>query len=118
MNISFGSKKITGDLDKDYDGIVWDEDSLPEQKPTKEQVRAKMIELQSGLPMKHLRAHRQYIMKDTDIYSLPDYPHKNETIKQAWLDYRQALRDLPKNASPKLDENGILSNVTWPTRPS
>ena len=37
---------------------------------------------------------------------------------QAQKDYRQALRDLPSTAKPKLDENGQLTNVTWPTKPT
>lgn len=31
--------------------------------------------------------------------------------------YRQDLRDLPSTAKPKLDENDLLINVTWPTKP-
>ena len=31
--------------------------------------------------------------------------------------YRQELRDLPANSTPKLDDNGVLTNVTWPTKP-
>ena len=31
--------------------------------------------------------------------------------------YRQDLRDLPSSAKPKLDENGNLTGVTWPTKP-
>jgi hypothetical protein len=33
------------------------------------------------------------------------------------LDYRQALRDLPANCTPALDENGNLTGVTWPNKP-
>ena len=54
----------------------------------------------------------------TDIYGLVDFPHKNEATKQAWLDYRKQLRDLTKNSTPLLDNNGILTNVIWPTAPS
>ena len=54
----------------------------------------------------------------TDKYATIDYPHANDTVKQAWLTYRQALRDLPATASPQLDSNGELTNVTWPTPPS
>jgi len=32
--------------------------------------------------------------------------------------YRQALRDLPSSADPKLDSDNYLTNVTWPTKPS
>ena len=31
--------------------------------------------------------------------------------------YRQDLRDLPETAEPKFDENYMLTNVTWPTKP-
>jgi hypothetical protein len=31
--------------------------------------------------------------------------------------YRQDLRDLPSTAKPKLEENGQLTNVTWPIKP-
>ena len=41
----------------------------------------------------------------------------NSKIEQ-WKKYRQDLRDLPSTSSPKLDENGILINVTFPTEPS
>jgi len=34
-----------------------------------------------------------------------------------WKTYRQALRDLPANSTPSLDENGNLTGVTWPTKP-
>ena len=42
------------------------------------------------------------------------------TVSDSWKTYRQALRDLPASASPKLDEIGELdfSSVTWPTEPS
>ena len=32
--------------------------------------------------------------------------------------YRQALRDMPSTQNPQWDENGKISGVTWPTRPS
>lgn len=34
-----------------------------------------------------------------------------------WKTYRQALRDLPANSTPSLDEDGNLTGVTWPTKP-
>ncbi len=39
----------------------------------------------------------------------------DRVMTQAQIDYRQALRDLPETADPQLDENGNLTNVTWPT---
>ena len=63
-----------------------------------------------------LRNQRDILLQQTDTpWGLADYQHPD---KQAWLDYRQALRDLPATAEPQLDENGQLINVTWPTPPA
>ena len=35
----------------------------------------------------------------------------------ALKEYRQALRDLPANSTPSLDEDGNLTGVEWPTKP-
>ena len=40
-----------------------------------------------------------------------DYPHPTPEIKQAWLDYRQSLRDLPSNTEDP-------TNPVWPTPPN
>ena len=42
------------------------------------------------------------------------------TLSDDWKTYRQALRDITKSASPKLDDFGnlVMSSVTWPTEPS
>jgi hypothetical protein len=66
-------------------------------------------------PMGVLRGERDRLLAKTDKpWGSADYQHPN---KQAWLDYRQALRDLPATADPQLDENDQLTNVTWPTPP-
>lgn len=65
-----------------------------------------------------LRIDRNKKLDDTDYIIRLDYPIPNDTVKQAWLTYRQALRDLPSTASQQLDSNGNLTNVTWPTPPS
>ena len=43
--------------------------------------------------------------------------HSDLTPSQAWIDYCQALRDLPANSEPQLNENRELTNVTWPEKP-
>ena len=63
-----------------------------------------------------LRNQRDMLLQQTDTpWGLADYQHPD---KQAWLDYRQALRDLPATVDPQLDENGQLTNVIWPTPPA
>lgn len=58
------------------------------------------------------RQVRNEKLNQTDWWVLPD-----RTPTQSQLDYRQALRDLPANSTPSLDENGQLTGVTWPTPP-
>jgi hypothetical protein len=62
-------------------------------------------------PAMALRNKRNILLKDTDVYTLPDWPHPTEEARQSWLDYRQALRDLPANTED-------LSSPTWPQEPT
>ena len=96
--------------------LTWEDDL--ELKPTDAEIEEKRIELQNKLPIEILRRLRDIKLTNSDVNSLPDFPHPNETTKQAWLTYRQQLRDLPANSSPQLDDDGFLTNVTWPTPPS
>lgn len=104
--------------DDDYNTIVWSESNiLP--KPSLEEVNSKLDELRLLQPMKQLREERNIKLLETDKYtSIPDWPHASEEVKQAWVTYRQALRDLPSTSTPQFDENSELTNVTWPTPPS
>tara|TARA_B100000497_G_C7343014_1_gene225106 strand:- start:41 stop:526 length:486 start_codon:yes stop_codon:yes gene_type:complete len=65
-----------------------------------------------------LREERNKKLFNTDCRIVADFPHPSEEVKQSWVTYRQALRDLPANAEPSLNENGELINITWPTPPS
>lgn len=53
--------------------------------------------LKNQLALETLRRKRDSTLDKTDKYTTIDYPHASEEVKQAWLDYRQALRDLPAN---------------------
>ena len=65
------------------------------------------------------RARRNALLKDCDWTQLSNVP-LTDAKKKEWETYRQALRDMTKTASPKLNENGMLelSSVTFPTKPS
>ena len=78
------------------------------------QVETKLTELQNAEPMRLLREERNRKLAETDWKDLPSYPG---TDQEEWRTYRKSLRDLPSFASPELDENGQLTNVTWPTKP-
>lgn len=67
--------------------------------------------------LKELRSQRDTLIDATDKYVIPDFPMDDEKRKK-WLDYRQALRDLPAMASPDLDEDGNLVGFEWPDAPN
>ena len=75
-------------------------------------VQNKIAELQSAEPIRLLKEKRNQLLAESDWRFLSD-----QTPSQAWIDYRQALRDLPANSTPELDENGQLTNITWPEKP-
>ena len=63
-----------------------------------------------------LRSERNFLLQICDWTQMSDCQLTNNK-KTEWATYRQALRDLPSTASPSLDENDNLTNVTWPTKP-
>ena len=87
--------------------IIW-HDSRPQ--PTQEEIDAKIAELEAAEPMRKLREQRNQLLQQSDWMAVAD-----RVMTQAQIDFRQALRDLPETADPQLDENGQLTNVTWPT---
>ena len=91
--------------------LEWYEKS--EEKPSEEAIQAKLAELEAAEPMRLLRMERDRLIAQTDWRFRSDL-----SPSQAWIDYCQALRDLPATATPSLDENGNLTNVTWPTPPA
>jgi len=95
----------------EYSGLEWMDS---DQQPTKTEVDDKIAELDAAEPMKLLRIERDKKIALTDWRVLPD-----QTPSDDWINYRQALRDLPASASPKLDSNYNLdfSSFTWPTEP-
>ena len=86
-------------------------DTRPE--PTQAEIQAKIAELEAAEPLRQLRQQRNQLLAATDWRFRSDL-----TPSQAWIDYCQALRDLPANSTPALDENGQLTGITWPTAPN
>ena len=96
------------------DEINWISEDI--SQPTEEEIQAKLEELQNAEPMRLLRLERDRKLQETDWVTVKAFETKVE-VSNVWQTYRQSLRDLPSTASPELDENGQLSNVTWPTKP-
>ena len=83
--------------------------------PTESELDTEVTRLNNLEPMRLLRKERNLRLAATDWRASSDL-----TLSDAWKTYRQALRDLPASATPKVDEFGDLdqSSVTWPTEPS
>ena len=84
-------------------------------KPTESEINTELTRLTDAEPMRLLRVERNARLAACDWRASSDL-----TLATAWKTYRQALRDLPASASPKLNANGNLdmSSVTFPTEPS
>jgi phage-related protein len=64
-------------------------------------------ELNSIVSFEELRTKRDNLLEDTDFRVLSDYQGNDQ---QAWLDYRQELRDLPDGYEP-------VKNPSYPKQP-
>ena len=97
----------------DYTGLEWLDSK--QTQPTETEINSKISELDNAEPMRLLREERDKRIAKTDWRASSDL-----TVSDAWKTYRQALRDLPASASPKLnsDYELDLTSVTWPTEPS
>jgi len=78
-----GSEWNCGDS---YASLEWLGTTRP--KPTKEHLE----QLYGDLLKEEMREERNQLLKESDYTVLPDFPTAN---RQAWLDYRQELRDFP-----------------------
>ena len=98
---------------KEYSGLEWQDSS--QTKPTETEVNSKISELDNAEPMRLLRIERNTRIAKTDWRASSEL-----TLADAWKTYRQALRDLPASATPKLNSfyELDLTSVTWPTEPS
>ena len=85
--------------------------------PTEQEINDKIAELDAAEPMRLLREERDQKLLETDWTQNPDVP---DATKTKWQVYRQALRDLPSTAEPKLNAGYHLdqASVTWPTEPT
>ena len=97
--------------DDDYSGFVWDEG---EPIPTDAEIEAELLRLTNAEPMRLLRLERDARLAACDWRASSDL-----TLTDSWKTYRQALRDLPASASPKIGIDGHLdmTSVTFPPEP-
>lgn len=79
-----------------YDGEAFAEPAAPPE-PTAEQLA------------ESARLQRDNMLRACDWTVLTDVP-MDDTMRSAWSNYRQALRDVPAQA-------GFPTTITWPTAP-
>ena len=101
---------VYNSYNRDKFTVIWENDN---EAIAREDIIKKYDELVLNRPMRLLRQERDRKLAETDWWA-----GKDITMSQARKDYRQALRDLPSTAEPTLDENGNLTNVPWPTKPT
>ena len=96
----------------EYSGLTWLDSGTP---PSESEIDAEVTRLNNLEPMRLLRVERDKLLSACDWRASSDL-----TLSDNWKTYRQALRDLPASASPKLDSYGDLdlTSVTFPTEPS
>ena len=108
-----GSEWSVGDT---YVSIVWVKGN-GHDKPSESAVNAKVTEITNAKPMTELRRQRDARLAECD-WVVTKALESGSSVASNWKTYRQQLRDLPSSASPQLDSNENLTNVTWPTKPS
>ena len=82
---------ICGDT---YESLIWKDKTS--EKPTEEELNIKWKELKKD----NMRQEKNKLLKDCDFRVLSDYPNTN---KEAWITYRQELRDFPALWSEGMD---------------
>ena len=108
-----GSEWSVGDT---YASIVWVKGN-GHDIPSESAVNAKITEIENAKPMVELRRQRDVKLAECD-WVVTKALESGSSVADNWKTYRQQLRDLPSSASPQLDSDDNLTNVTWPTKPS
>ena len=80
------------------------------EKPPKAEFEAKLQALVDAQPLKELRQERDHRLQAADWVAVKAFT-TSTPVPQEWLDYMQALRDLPATT-------GDPKNPVWPVQPS
>ena len=103
------------DNPRSYETLKWDEsNSIP--KPSEEELLEKVNILKGREPYKRLRRLRDEKLYQTD-WLIVKYLEIDGKVPDDIREYRQALRDLPQTATPRLNEFNQLDDTSfeWPT---
>ena len=83
-------------------------------QPTEAEIQAEITRLEAEQPWKELRQERNRLLAESDWVSMKAIDASIDglgiQLPQVWMDYRQALRDLPANTVDP-------ANPIWPVKP-
>jgi hypothetical protein len=83
-------------------------------QPTEAEIQAEIARLEAEQPWKELRQKRNRLLAESDWVSMKAIDASIDglgiQLPQVWMDYRQALRDLPANTTDP-------ANPDWPVKP-
>ena len=110
-------------IENNYDSLEWLD--TEQTKPTKSEIDSELLRINDELKLVEIRTKRNELLINTDKYSLIDYPHATDEIRQAWLTYRQDLRNITNNLDLSVitlefdSLNNIqINNLTFPNAPA
>lgn len=64
-----------------------------------------------------LKGRRNAILESTDKYTISDWPHASDEVRQSWITYRQSLRTMFDAYQPFDPEQTDPSTIEFPTSP-
>ena len=90
----------------DYSGLTWLSDG---DAPTQQELDAAWPSVRDARAWAQVRVERDRLLASCDWTQVVDAP-LTASAKQAWADYRQALRDIPQ-------EQDDPDSIVWPETP-
>ena len=94
-------------LDGDnYEGLTWLSEG---EAPSQQELDAAWPAVRDARAWAQVRVERDRLLTDCDWTQVADAP-LTATEKEAWADYRQALRDIPQTQDDP-------DSIVWPERP-
>ncbi|HEY7823263.1 MAG TPA: tail fiber assembly protein [Acidimicrobiia bacterium] len=99
---------LWGMTDNDYSTLTWD-DSNADPKPSQDELDDAWPQVESDRKWGAVRAERDRLLAACDWTQVADAP-LSASEKQAWADYRQALRDVPQSQDDP-------DSIVWPESP-
>ena len=101
----------------DFDTLEWYDESF--SKPTLEEIKNKIEELEKDEPLRALREIRDFYLQKSDWTQAQDVRSiRGPEWCNQWDTYRQELRDMTKKyPDVYFDEMDLLRGFEWPEKP-